>query len=172
MANRTLLKTLVIAGAVILGISGAHADLSTPQVGSAALPSPLPLPYNEQADAKADVAAAIARAKANGKHVLLDFGGNWCPDCRVLGGVLEHAEVEGAVARTFEVAMIDVGRFNKNLDIAQAYGVKITAVPTVIILDPQGRFLNAGHPTALSNARAMKTQAIVDTIFGWVSASK
>ena len=53
------------------------------------------------------MAAAIARAKANGKHVLLDFGGNWCPDCRVLGGVLELEEVKPAVAKTFEVAMID-----------------------------------------------------------------
>ncbi|MGE3332773.1 MAG: thioredoxin family protein [Rhodospirillaceae bacterium] len=171
MANRTLLKALTVIGPVVLGMSGAHADLSKPQLTSAALPSPLPFPYNEQADAKAEVAAAIARAKASGKYVLLDFGGNWCPDCRVLGGVLELNEVEGHVARTFEVAMIDVGRFNKNLDIAQTYGVKITAVPTVIILDPQGRFLNAGHPTALSNARAMKPQAIVDTIFGWLVAA-
>ncbi len=171
MANRTLFKALTVIGAVVLGMSGAHADLSKPQLTSAALPSPLPFPYNEQADAKAEVAAAIARAKASGKHVLLDFGGNWCPDCRVLGGVLELNEVEGHVSRTFEVAMIDVGRFNKNLDIAQTYGVKITAVPTVIILDPQGRFLNAGQPTALSNARAMKPQAIVDTIFGWLVAA-
>lgn len=139
---------------------------------TASLPSPLSLQYNESADAKADVAATLARAKATGKHVLLDFGGNWCPDCRILAGVLELDEVKAAVNETFEVAMVDVGRFNQNLDIAAAYGVKITAVPTVIILDPQGNFMNAGPPTALSNARAMKPQAIVDTIFGWTTATK
>ena len=168
MASKSLLKALAVAGIALLGLSGAAAE-PAPRVTSATLPTPLPLPYDEVADAKADVAAAIARARASGKHVLLDFGGDWCPDCRVLAGVLELAEVKSAVARTFEVAMIDVGRFNRNLDIAETYGVKITAVPTVIILDPDGRFLNSGHPTALSNARAMKPQAIVDTIFGWTA---
>lgn len=170
MTVSTLLKIAAVAGIAALGLSGAAAD-TRPRVSTVALPTPLPLPYDEAADAKADVAATITRAKASGKHVLLDFGGNWCPDCRILAAVLELDEVEGAVSETFEVAMIDVGRFKKNLDIAEAYGVKITAAPTVIILDPQGRFVNSGHPTALSNARAMKPQAIVDTIFGWVSTA-
>jgi thiol-disulfide isomerase/thioredoxin len=167
MAGKSIFRVLVVAGMAVVGLSGAEAD-QTPRVTSA-LPTPLPLPYDEAADAKADVAAAIARAKASGKYVLLDFGGDWCPDCRILAGVLELDEVKGAVARTFEVAMIDVGRKDKNLDIAESFGVKITAVPTVIVLSPDGQFLNAGHPTALSNARAMKPQAIVDTIFGWIS---
>ena len=164
------LRALSFAGLALLLAGGASAE-PAPLVTTGVLPNPLPLPYDETADAKADVAAALARAKASGKHVLLDFGGNWCPDCRILAGVLELDEVEDAVAATFEVAMIDVGRKNKNLDIAEAYGVTITGVPTVIIIDPKGRFLNAGHPTALSNARAMKPQAIVDTIFGWVEAA-
>lgn len=169
MNHRSIFTAFVLMGFFgLTAVHSAHADFASPRVTTATLPSPLPLPYDEEADAKADVAAAITRAKAAGKHVLLDFGGNWCPDCRVLGGVLNLDEVKGPVERVFEVAMVDVGRFNKNLDIAQTYGVKVTAVPTVIILDPQGRFLNAGHPTALSNARAMKPQAIVDTIFGWI----
>lgn len=171
MSGQTIWKILLIAGIAALGLTTAQAD-PFPRVTIAELPTPLPLPYNETADAKADVAATIARAKASGKHVLLDFGGNWCPDCRVLAGVLNLDEVEGAVARTFEVAMIDVGRFNKNLDIAETYGVKVTGVPTVIVLDQQGRFVNAGHPTVLSNARAMKPQAIVDTIFGWATPAE
>lgn len=169
MTSRAFLRIAVVGGIAVLGMCGAWAA-SAPRVTTAALPTPLPLPYDEQADAKADVAAAIARASANGKHVLLDFGGNWCPDCRVLAGVLGLEDVSAAVAGTFEVAMIDVGRFDKNLDVAAAFGVTIKAVPTVIVLDPQGRFVNAGHPTALSNARAMRPQAIVDTIFGWLSA--
>ncbi len=170
MRARALLRSIMIGGFAALTAFSAGAE-PAPRVVTA-LPSPLPLPYSETANAKADVVATLARAKASGKHVLLDFGGNWCPDCRILAGVLELDEVDAAVAATFEVAMIDVGRFNKNLDLAAAYGVKVTAVPTVIVLDPQGNFVNAGHPTALSNARAMKPQAIVDTIFGWVAEAK
>ena len=37
--------------------------------------------YNPDADAKAEVAAAVAKASAEGKHVFLQIGGNWCPWC-------------------------------------------------------------------------------------------
>ena len=44
-------------------------------------------------DAAADIRAALARAKADGKHLLLDFGADWCPDCRVLGSLMESEPV-------------------------------------------------------------------------------
>src|SRR5690349_25025679 len=90
---------------------------------SAPIPKTLPLPYDEQADAHVQLANAIAAAKPGHKYVLLDFGGNWCPDCRVMAGVLAMKEVAPAIKRDFEFVTIDVGRFNKNLDIPAAYGV-------------------------------------------------
>src|SRR6185437_4412654 len=90
-----------------------------------------PAPFNESADAHADVALASSRSAATHKFVLLDFGGNWCQDCRVTSGVMMMNEVQPWIARNFLVEQIDVGRMNKNLDIAQAYGQKIHAVPTM-----------------------------------------
>ena len=170
MKMRTLmLPAVLLAFLGAAGVAGAGVD--APRVTTAKLKAPLPLPYDESADAAAAVAKGIAKAKASGKYVLLDLGGNWCPDCRILAGVLELGEVASAISKTFEVVAIDVGRMDKNLEIAAAYGVKVRAVPTVIILDPAGRFVNAGNPTALSNARAMTPQAIVDTIYGWIAAA-
>src|SRR5262245_44674870 len=40
------------------------------------------MPYNESADPHKDIADAFAKAKQDGKYVLLDFGANWCLDCR------------------------------------------------------------------------------------------
>ncbi len=33
--------------------------------------------YNPQADAKSDIANAVSKAKAEGKHVMLQIGGDW-----------------------------------------------------------------------------------------------
>ncbi len=165
------MRTLLLPAMLLAFLSGAASAVEAPRVTAAKLQAPLPLPYDEAADAAAAVAKGIAKAKAYGKYVLLDLGGNWCPDCRILAGVLELGEVGPAISKTFEVVAIDVGRMNKNLEIAAAYGVNVRAVPTVIILDPGGRFVNAGNPTALSNARAMTPQAIVDTIYGWIAAA-
>ncbi len=148
------------------GLAGASpAPHVAEQLTAAAVPAH---PYDETADAHADVAQAIARAAATHKYVLLDFGGNWCPDCRITAGVLALNSVEGWVDKNFVTVMIDAGRMNKNLDIARTYDVKIKAVPTIIVLDAEGHMLNAGNPAALSDARSMTPQAIVDTVAGWI----
>ena len=151
----------------LAGTTGAYASDMPPQVHEPLTAVPQ-APFNEGADAHADVALALSRAAATHKYVLLDFGGNWCPDCRVTSGVLEMKEVQPWIARNFIVVPIDVGRMYKNLDIAQAYGQKLHAVPTIVVLDATGKILNAGNPTALSDARSMTPQAIVDTLSGWI----
>jgi len=158
-----LAAALCIAGYA----AGAYAASPAPQVHEALTIVPQ-APYNETADAHADLALALSRAAATHKYVLLDFGGNWCPDCRITAGVLEMKEVQPWVERNFIVVPVDVGRMKKNLDIAQTYGLDIHAVPTIVILDGAGKMINGGNPTALKDARGMTPQAIVDTLNGWI----
>jgi thiol-disulfide isomerase/thioredoxin len=157
-----------LAAFICLFVVGARAVASPPPLVNEPLTAVPAHPYDESADAHADVAQAIARAAATHKYIMLDFGGNWCPDCRVTAGVLAMSGVRDWVDKNFVVVMIDAGRMNKNLDIAQTYDVRIKAVPTIVILDAQSHMLNAGNPTALSDARTMTPQAIVDTLSGWI----
>ena len=118
----------------------AAAPVSAPRVGVAsfeALAKPLPLPYHA-GDAKAAIAAARARAVKAHKRVLIDLGGNWCLDCRLLAGVMETPQMRPFVAKHFEVVTVDVGRFDQNMDIPAAYGIKgrLAGVPAVLIVDP------------------------------------
>ncbi len=164
-------RVAVSAGfAVLLALAlpgAARAAGAAPQVAEPLTSVPA-APYDETADAPAQVAAAIARAAASHKFVLLAFGGNWCPDCRITAGVLALPDVRPWVEKNFEEVSIDIGRLNKNMDIAERYGVRVIAVPTIVILGPDGKMLNAGNPAALKDARGMSPQAIVDTINGWI----
>jgi thioredoxin 1 len=126
--------------------------------------TPVAAPYDTQADAHKQVAEAFTRARQTGHRVMLDFGGNWCPDCRMLAGVLEMPQVRAWTANGYETVMIDVGRENKNMDIAAQYGVKIHAVPTVLMLTPDGKLLNKDDVFALANARGLSAQAVVDVL--------
>jgi thioredoxin 1 len=158
----------LLAAGVAIFTGGAIAAPAVPKV-DVPLTSAPSAPYDVDADAHAQIAAAIARAAQNHKFVLIDFGGNWCPDCRVTAGVLAMDQVKPWVSTMFEVVMVDIGRMNKNMDIGEAYGVHVKAVPTMIILDPAGRMINAGSdPAALQDARGMTPQAIVDTLNGWI----
>ncbi len=121
-------------------------------------------PYDTEADAHAAVAAAFAEAHKTGKKVLLDFGGNWCPDCRMLAGVLEEPQVRSWTDQHFVTVMIDVGRYTKNTDIAARWGQKLHAAPTVLVVTADGKLINGDDPTGLADARSMSSQAVVDLL--------
>jgi thiol-disulfide isomerase/thioredoxin len=142
-----------------------------PRVGItslAQLPTPLPNPYDPTADAKADVAAARAKAKSSGKLLLIDLGGAWCGDCRILAGVMAQPEIAAFIQAHYVVVAVDVGRENRNLDIPARYGVKsMEGVPSLLIVDSHGRLINAGHVAALADARSMTPQALADWLARW-----
>ena len=126
-------------------------------------------PYDENADADAAVNAAFARAKQSHKQVLIDLGGNWCPDCVILANVMRLPEMKSFIAGHYEVAVVDVGRFDKNLQVPARFGItrRLAGVPSVLIAEPDGTLVNAGHVSALSDARHMTPQALADWLASW-----
>ena len=163
-AAATLLSTALPAAAV-----PARAP-HLPQTSFQQLAQPLPLPYNESASAQAAVASARARARANHKLLLIDLGGNWCLDCRILAGTMELPQLRGWVRQHYEVVTVDIGRFDKNLDVPAAYGIRdrLAGVPSLLIVDPaSNRLLNAGRTAALADARSMNPQALADWLAQW-----
>ena len=134
------------------------------------LHQPLPLPYREGANADRDVSAALARASKSGKLLLIDLGGNWCLDCRLLAGTMEEQPLKAWIARHYETVMVDVGRFDKNLQIPAHYGIKkrLDGVPSILIVDPvSDRLVDEGHIASLSDARSMSPQAVADWLAKW-----
>ena len=79
-------------------------------------------PYDTAANADAQVDAAIARAKKDGKEVLIDLGGNWCADCRIMAGLMELPEMQSFLKAHYEMVSVDVGRFDKDGKVAHAAG--------------------------------------------------
>ena len=137
----------------------------------AQLKTPLPYPYDEKANADAQLARAIARAKATHRRVLVDLGGNWCGDCRILAATLELPEMKAFVNKHFELVSIDVGRFDKNLQIPARYGFKerLEGVPALLVVDPvSGKQLVSKAKIAdLADARHMEPQELANWIAQW-----
>jgi thiol-disulfide isomerase/thioredoxin len=136
------------------------------------LSKPLPLPYDEAANADAAVAAAKARALRGHKLLLIDLGGNWCLDCRILAGTMDVPQLKTWLAKHYEIVTVDIGRFDKNLQIPARYGIKnrLEGVPALLIVDPRtGKLINTGKVAALADARSMTPQALADWLAQWVS---
>jgi protein disulfide-isomerase len=119
-------------------------------------------PYNEKADANADVQRALTAAHSDHKRVLLVFGANWCGDCRALDQAL-HGSSQTLIEGKFDVVKIDVGNFDKNLELDARYGHPIgNGIPAVVVVDSSGQVLYSTKGGELANARKMGDQGIYD----------
>lgn len=128
-------------------------------------------PYDEAADAKAQIQAAQAEAAKARVPLLVVFGANWCADCKVLDLAFKEGAAAPLIARDFRVVKINVGRFDRNVDIAEAYGVPLKrGIPAVAVLSAQGQVLYATKAGELADARQMGDKSIHD-FFARVSAS-
>jgi thiol-disulfide isomerase/thioredoxin len=156
-------------------LASAAVAAPAPRVGIASyahLATPLPYPYDEAANANAAVARSKARARAHHKLLLIDLGGNWCGDCRILAGTMALPELRAFVDAHYEVVTVDVGRFDKNLQIPAHYGItsRLPGVPALLIVDPvHDRLLDGGHISALADARHMDPQSLADWLAQWTS---
>ena len=122
-----------------------------------------PAPYDETADANAQVAAAQKQSAQSKKPLLLLFGANWCGDCVALDASLKSDKNAGLVNQSFIVVKVDVGNFNRNLDLTQRYGNPIKkGIPAAVVLSPQGELLYATKAGELSNARKMSETGVYD----------
>jgi hypothetical protein len=157
--------------AVVLPASGSAAPAPKMAIASfAQLAQPLPLPYDAAADADRSVAAAKARARREGKLLAIDLGGNWCLDCRILAATAGTEPLKSWIDRHYVLITVDVGRFDRNLQVPAHYGIteRLEGVPALLIVDPRyDRLLNPGHVAALSDARYMSPQALADWLASW-----
>ena len=164
----------VLATALALLAAGPATAAAAPRIGIdsfAQLATPLPYPYNAAADADAQVVRAKARARKAGKLLLIDLGGNWCGDCRILTGVMERPDLKPFLDAHYITVLVDVGRFDRNLQIPARYGIteRLEGVPALLIVDPKtDRLLDAGQVTALADAHDMSPQGLADWLAQWV----
>ncbi|HTV14618.1 MAG TPA: thioredoxin family protein [Acidobacteriaceae bacterium] len=124
--------------------------------------------YNENADAHAEVRDALARAAREHKRILLDFGGNWCGDCQVLDIYFHRDPNAALLADNYILVDIDIGRMDKNVDIAQRYNVPLQkGVPALAVLDAHGRLLYSQTNGEFEAMRRMDPNSVTQFLERW-----
>ena len=126
--------------------------------------------YPDPARADADISAAVEQARHEGKRVLVDFGGDWCTDCKVLDVNLRKPENAALVAQRFVVVHVNVGDrgIATNFDVAERYGIPLKkGVPALAVLDSNGRVVYAQKAGEFENMRAMDPASVHDFLVRW-----
>lgn len=130
--------------------------------GPNAVFDPADLPYDADADARAEVAAGRRQALEEGKFLMITFGANWCLDCRTLYHHLGSDDVTGFTDGLFHFVTVDVGKFNRNRDIARELGVDLgRGIPVAVFFDPEGREIGNTNDGQLEPARYYSSKQIL-----------
>ncbi len=127
-------------------------------LAAAALAAPAPR-AGKTADEQ--IRAAVAETVKSGKHIILDFSADWCFDCHVLNEQMHSPGLAPLIARNYVVVHIDVGRFDKNLDVAARYGVPLRqGIPALAVLDEHGKLLYAQAQGEFQDARHLQPETV------------
>jgi thiol:disulfide interchange protein len=124
--------------------------------------------YPADADAKREIEEALRAVSKSHKRVMLVFGGNWCYDCHVLDAAFHTPEIAPTLNRNYIVVHVDVGEYNKNLDLAKKYEVPLErGVPAAAVLDSDGKLLVSQKNQEFEKARSMAPEDILAFLNKW-----
>jgi thiol:disulfide interchange protein len=118
--------------------------------------------------AAADLEAALTLAGRTHRRVLLDFGGNWCPDCRVLDSFFHDDANQQTLESNYVLVHINVGRLNENLDVAARCQIPLRrGVPALAVLGEHGELLYSQKGGEFEAMRRMQSSAVTEFLKTW-----
>jgi len=129
--------------------------------------------YDPTRKPRVDIARALTQARQDKKLVLLDFGADWCLDCVVLSSLFRDRTVAPYLAQHFHVVQIDVGEWNRNMDLSREYGEPTKkGIPAVVVLSPLGSTVASTGNGALSTARNARPGDVMKLLQSWVAKAR
>jgi thiol-disulfide isomerase/thioredoxin len=124
--------------------------------------------YPAPEQAKADLAAGLKAARAGHKHLILDFGGNWCGDCIVLDSFMHDPTNLPILEPNYVVVHINVGHFEFNQQLAARYQVQLThGVPVLVVLDENGKLLFSQKTGVFESIRGVQSSSVTSFLVQW-----
>src|SRR5579862_396387 len=176
-------KPFVVEGAQVWIQQGGDWRIAATQRGDlqANPPRSLPEPAKPNVDlypppeqAQSEIKAALAAAAKDHKRVILVFGANWCYDCHVLDAAFHSPNIAPLVNKNFHVVHISVGdEGNKNLDLAEKYGVPLkqsVRVPSLAVLDPDGTVVYSQRQGEFDDSTRIGRVDVVSFLKKWAPA--
>jgi len=171
--GKTVIRQFLVIAAmsVALGAGSASAQATPYTPGSnPAHPYTKKHLYDEEVDPTQLIAAGLKQAKKEHKRVILDFGGDWCGDCQVLDIYFHDPANLPTLEKNFVVVHIYIGHMDKNLDLAEKYGVPVkSGVPALAVLDRNGKVLYSQSTGQFRDMRHMDVQSVTQFLNQWKS---
>ena len=122
---------------------------------------PHPEPYMGVKASILEIQEFIQKTIESDKQPIVIFGANWCPDARLLEGVIQLTTVKSFLVRNANILNIDVGNYEMNTELFSLFDKNIQeGIPRIFIMDTKAEVLNLHVNDTMRKARELSTQDI------------
>src|SRR5574344_1701 len=131
--------------------------------------------YDESIDQFEQIDKAVAKAQQDGKFVICQLGGNWCPLCiRFAKFITEDEEINKLVNDNF--VYIHVNFKSRNDELSQRVSKRLGnagrfGFPVLVILNPDGTVMHIQNSAYLEEGQGYSKKKVVDFFKQWTPAA-
>lgn len=161
-------RTALLAIGFGLVLNPVEAENTETKAGSASV-APLYTvdKYDPQRNPESDLKATVEKAKADGKRILIQVGGDWCGWCHRMNKYLhENEKVAGALAQDFVVMKVNFSRENENKEFLKRFPSP-EGYPHLYVLETDGTFLHSQGTSALEEGNGYSEKAVLEFLARW-----
>ena len=136
-----------------------------------------PALYDKQADGNKQIADALVQARKEGKHVLLQFGANWCGWCHKLHKLFkDDKDIAAYLTANYIVVLVDVDKVDgkpHNTDVNDRYGNPCQfGLPALVVLDAAGKKLTMQDTGKLEEGDHHDQKKVMNFLKEWAPKKK
>lgn len=125
--------------------------------------------YKPEENAEQKISDAVKQAKAEGKHVFIQIGGNWCIWCaRFNDFVTTDKSIDSLIKTNYVVYHMNYSKENKNekllaeYDFPQRFGF-----PVFLILDANGKLIHTQNSSYLEEGKGYNAKTVSGFFNDW-----
>jgi thioredoxin-related protein len=129
--------------------------------------------YDPSLDGMKQIKEAVAKASKEGKHVLIQYGGNWCSWCIKFDAFCKaDTAITKIIAENYIPVKLNYDPTNKN-DEANAYMGNPTrfGFPVFIIIDGKGNVIHIQDSSLLEEGSGYNKQKVTGFFRQWTAAA-
>ncbi|MCG2617425.1 thioredoxin family protein [Terrimonas sp. NA20] len=129
--------------------------------------------YKPDEDAEKAIAKTVKDAKAAGKQVFIQIGGNWCIWClRFNDFVKTDKSIDSIVNQNYIVYHLNYSKENSNSKLLAKYGFpQRFGFPVFLVLDGNGKLLHTQNSSYLESGKTYDADKVKGFFLDWTKKS-
>ena len=129
--------------------------------------------YDPSLDGMHQIKEAAATAEAENKHVLIQYGGNWCPWCiKFHRFCSDDEEISRLISENYIPVKLNYSSENRNYEANSYLGNPARfGFPVLIILDGKGKVLHIQDSGLLEEGESYNRSKVIAFFRNWTPAA-